>query len=376
MHGSFKEHDKSLNTEHRLEGRFCERPFELMEIHRDFHAFACCPSWLPTVIGNCETTGLMDVWNSAEAQAVRAGILDGSFRHCDHRECPRIQSLDLPHVGDLGPSRRRLYDEGRVVLDRPPSHFALCYDDTCNLACPSCRRERIMDVAGRGFERKLRFTEKLLGDITEAARDHAVWLRVTGSGDPIASKVFRSLLNGLDGSALPRLKVILQTNGLMLTEGVWAELEAIHSNIHSLSISIDAASEATYARTRRYGNWRQLMKNMEFFATLARRGEIRRLDCNFVVQTENYREMGDFVDLCTSFEVVDKIFFSLVNDWGTWSRADYLHQCIWKRDHPEFEAFLDVLTDRRLDDPAVDLGNLTAYRAHALGNRDGSAFMD
>lgn len=366
MHSPFKEHEGALATEQRLDGRFCERPFELMEIHNGFAAYACCPSWQPTVIGNLETGGVMETWNSPAAQAVRAGILDGSFRHCDHRECPRIQAMDLPRIAELPARHRRLVDDHAVRLDGPPSQFALCYDDSCNLACPSCRRERIMDVAGEGFERKRRFTDALMREVEAAARTQVTWLRVTGSGDPFASKVFRTLLNRLDGRALPNLRIILQTNGVMLTEGVWEEMAGIHPNIHSISISIDAANAATYARTRRFGSWPRLLANLDFVAGLARRGMIRRLDCNFVVQTENFREMGDFVDLCTSHEVVDRIFFSLVNDWGTWSPEEYRHQCIWKSDHPEFDEFLAALRDPRLDQSTVELGNLTAYRKQAL----------
>jgi hypothetical protein len=366
MTETFKEHDKSLNSVRDLNGRFCERPFELMEIHREFYAFACCPSWLPTIIGNCETSDLMEVWNSRKAQAVRAGVLDGSFSHCDHLECPRIQAGTLPYISNLSPRHRAIYDAGQVMLDQPPSQIALCYDDSCNLACPSCRSQRIMDVAGQGFERKLRFTDKLIAQVLEQAREQVVWLRVTGSGDPIASKVFRHLLTSIDGRDLPNLRIVLQTNAVMLTPKIWSEMRGIHGNVHSISISIDAATEATYIKTRRLGNWRQLMENMRFIAELARQGNIQRIDCNFVVQTENYREMGDFVSLCTSLGPINKIFFSLVNDWGTWSPVEYAHQCIWKIDHPEFEHFLEALRDPRLDHPAVDLGNLTAYQSRAM----------
>jgi Radical SAM superfamily/4Fe-4S single cluster domain/Iron-sulfur cluster-binding domain len=376
MTEAFKEHDKSINSERDLTGRFCERPFELMEIHREFYAFACCPSWLPTIIGNCETSNLMEVWNSQKAQAVRTGILDGSFRHCDHRECPRIQAGTLPKVSELSPRHRNIYEAGQVVLKHLPSQIALCYDDSCNLSCPSCRTQRIMDVAGQGFERKIRFTDQLMAQLLDHVRNQVVWLRVTGSGDPIGSKVFRHLLTRLDGHSLPNLKIVLQTNAVMLTPKVWHEMHGIHGNLHSISISIDAASEATYAKTRRLGNWQQLMENIRFIIDLARNGMIKRIDCNFVVQTENYREMGDFVSLCTGFGSVDKIFFSLVNDWGTWSRAEYAHQCIWKTDHPEFDNFLATLRDPRLAYPSVDLGNLTAYRARALEDRPRQTVQD
>ena len=52
------------------------------------------------------------------------------------------------------------------------------------------------------------------------------------------------------------------------------------------------------------------MENIRFIVDLAREGTIKRIDFNFVVQTENYREMGDFVGL-HGFGSVDKIFSAL-----------------------------------------------------------------
>ena len=363
----FKEHEKSLKTGKDLRGRFCARPFELMEIHREFFAFACCPSWVPQNIGNCETNDLMTVWNSRAARLIRLGVLDGSFRHCDHRACPEIQSGNLPRIEDLPEDHRQIVEEARIVQDTLPRQIALCYDDSCNLSCPSCRATKRLEYEGEGYERKIRFTERLMDQVLAQAEHHFISLRVTGSGDPIASKVFRHLLAGIDGRSLPRLRIILQTNATMLTPKVWQELAGIHGNVHGISISIDAAREATYAKVRRLGNWRQLMENIAFVNGLVADGTVPVLDYNFVVQTENFREMGDFVSLCRGFGPPSHINFSLVNDWGSWSREEYLRQCIWKTDHPEFSDFLAALRDPRLDDPAVDLGNVTAYRLHALG---------
>ena len=62
----------------------------------------------------------------------------------------------------------------------------------------------------------------------------------------------------------------------------------------------------------------------------------------------------------------DRVFFSMVLDWGTWTPAMFREQCIWRQDHPEFEQFLEVLRDPTFDDPFVDLGNISEYRALAL----------
>lgn len=367
MSEAFKEHADSLNKTKNLNGRFCERPFKLAEIQREFYVYLCCPSWLPTIVGNCEKQDLMTVWNSQKAQQVRDSILDGSFRFCDHLECPRIQSDSLPFVSELKGELLDIVHNHKTALQHPPHEMALCYDESCNLACPSCRNARYQLTQGREYERRLRFTDKLIDELFGYVKDREVILRITGSGDPIASKIFRSLLKRLDGSRLPNLKIFLQTNGVMLTPLVWDELHAIHKNLIAVSISIDAASEPTYQVVRKYGNWDQLMKNLSFISELTIKKKIQWMSCNFVVQARNFHEMGAFVRLCKKFSGVRDIFFSFVNDWNTWSKGEYEKQCIWKMTHPDFKSFLDCLIDSDLADPIVDLGNLTEYRKLALG---------
>jgi len=362
----FKEHAGSLNKTKSLTGRFCERPFELLEIQRDFFAYSCCPSWLPKIIGNCETDDLMEVWNSETSQEIRRSILEGDFKYCDQIECPRIQQGTLPFVHELNGRLAEIVKKNITKLSSPPREIALCYDESCNLACPSCRRHKINFIAGPEFERRMAYTDRLLTDIKQYVKDQQVILRVTGSGDPISSKIFRHLLRNLDGMSTPNLKIVLQTNAVMLTEKVWQEMSNIHNNIQCVSVSVDAASEATYSKVRKFGNWQQLNKNLKFIADLSLNGEIEWMSLNFVVQENNYHEMGDFVRLGKQLPGLRDIFFSFVNDWQTWEKEEYQRQCIWKSGHPKFTDFMQYLKDPVLEDPLVLLGNLTEYRQQAL----------
>lgn len=188
--GSFKEHEGSLNREKDLSGSVCLRPFQLMEIQKEFYLYLCCPSWLPTIVGNSEKNDLMEVWNSEKSQAIRASIHDGSFRFCDKLECPANQSDALPPVDQLPVDYKKIFLQKQVILDSPPDEIALCYDDSCNLACPSCRASRISVKAGDEFERRLSFTKKLLEDLKRLSRKKNVFLRVTGSNLEVKSRNF------------------------------------------------------------------------------------------------------------------------------------------------------------------------------------------
>jgi MoaA/NifB/PqqE/SkfB family radical SAM enzyme len=141
-------------------------------------------------------------------------------------------------------------------------------------------------------------------------------------------------------------------------------MHRIHDNIATVLISFDAATPETYVITRRGGNWQWLLDNTARLGELRKTGELNLLRLDFVVQRANYREMPAFVALAKSLGA-DQVAFSMVLDWGTWSIAEYEKQCIWKRDHPEFGAFISVLEDPVFDDPFVGLGNLTEYRQMA-----------
>jgi len=350
-----------------LHGKFCGKPWEQFEVHPDGNAWVCCPSWLPTPIGNCLKQSIEEVWNSPTAQKIRRSILDGSFRYCTHEECPLIQSDTLPDCDDVSdPRERRIIDEGIIAPQGLPTFFNFCYDESCNLSCPSCRQTAIRWTAGPEFEKRQRIQHVLTKWLFGYPHSEHVRVNITGSGDPFSSRLFFDLLTTLDGRDFPNVTFDLQTNGVMFTPKYWEKIARLHGNIGEVIVSFDAATPATYAYTRRGGNWNQLLENVRFLDALRSDGKIRGLRIDFVVQQRNYREMPGFVEFGRTFPHIDKVVFSLITDWGTYPPAEFRRHAVWKRDHPEFPAFLEVLRHPVLGDPKVYLANLTEYRRLAL----------
>jgi MoaA/NifB/PqqE/SkfB family radical SAM enzyme len=351
----------------RLKGRFCPNPFRQLDVYESGQAHLCCSTWLPTAAGNLKRESLESAWNSRSAQAIRASILDGSFSHCSHDACPAIQDGSLPTIEQArqDPQLRRIIDEGRTHLDSLPTFVNLCNDASCNLWCPSCRTHRINhtdpDVVAELRELQATIERAMFDQPT----DRHFHVNITGSGDAFASRVFRDFLFGLDGADFPNLRINLQTNGVLLTPKNWRRMRRVHRNIDTVLVSFDAACEATYAITRRGGHWPTLLENTRALGEFRRRGELKQLRLDFVVQQANYREMPAFVELAESLGA-DHASFSKVMDWGTWPRAVFELQCIWDPEHPEFDEFLEVLRHPALGRPSVILGNLAPCRALAL----------
>ncbi len=171
------------------ERHYCTRPFEFFETYDDGSIGFCCPSWYNNYeIGNINDNSVEEVWNGEAAQELRRSILDGSFRYCDEKVCPHlstkthcVQTLHQIEVaGDKGWDL--VADDiknNRTILNHSPLQIQFGYDRSCQLACPSCRLEVIMEGGAKrefiiGLQDKLRkeaFKDAKTFTITGTATD-------------------------------------------------------------------------------------------------------------------------------------------------------------------------------------------------------------
>jgi sulfatase maturation enzyme AslB (radical SAM superfamily) len=353
-----------------LEGRFCQVPFQEVTLEESGACFTCCSSWLPTPMGNVRSVSLSEMWNGPVMRKIRESIYDGSFRYCRHDRCPKIQngSLTTLREAEAHPRYGTAVTARATTLEHLPQVVIMVNDRSCNLYCPSCRTERINFREGSNFEEMANIQKRFLATWLESPNDEDFTLSITGSGDPFASRVYRELLYGLDGSLYPNMKIALQTNGVLLTPRNWERMKGIHGNISSILISLDAATPETYAVTRRGGHWKTLIENCRRLGELRTAGEIRLLRYDFVAQKANFREMPAFVKLARELGG-DRAYFSRLVDWGTWPRAEFLKQCVWNDAHALRADFMEVLRDPALRDPFVDLGNLSSLHEEAMADR-------
>jgi iron-sulfur cluster protein len=347
----------------RARGLFCSRPFQWLEVSRgkeEGEAYVCCPSWLERPIGNLNRRSVSEAWNGPVAQDIRRSILDGSFEYCNASRCPHLQTLTEPvqKIEDVtDPDLKRAIRERLTVVPWGPRQVNCSYDRSCNLSCPSCRTGLIVESTRR--DEILAIQQKLRDEALPEAR----LLYITGSGDPFGSPFFRKWLQTLRRSDAPQLEVIrLHTNALLWTERLWATIsEDIRPLIKHADISIDAATQGTYAVNRRGGEFETLLQNLGFIATLRTCGPLEWLGINMVVQANNFAEMPDFVRLGRRYNA-DTVYFQQLVNWGTFSDEEFRERAVHLPDHPLHAEFLDVLRDEALADPIVHMGNLAGLR--------------
>jgi MoaA/NifB/PqqE/SkfB family radical SAM enzyme len=338
--------------------RFCKEPFTFLYIGDGGTSHLCCPSWLKDQlsVGNVfEAESLDEIWNSPNAKLLRESVAGGDFRYCN-AYCPHLAVDSLPQIAGCDPEWRDLLANPTRNLARLPRKLQFSYDYTCNLRCSSCRNDYYhLEEPRQGQYAKAK--EAILKPLLKDAE----LLLLSGAGEALASRHSLELIDELKPKRYPRLRYFLQTNGILFTKELWERRPHLQAMIHTLSVSIDAASKPTYEAIRRGAAWETLVRNLEFIGTLRLGGRIQELQMRFVVQRANFREMVEFARFGLALGA-DAIPFSRIENWGIFRPEDFVHVDVCHPSHPEHGALVAVLEDPVFDDPRVWLGNLSGLR--------------
>jgi molybdenum cofactor biosynthesis enzyme MoaA len=283
----------------------CNAPSWQLVVDWKGDCFVCgCEAWLPISPGKItDFEKLADIWTSPTATALQKDIDSGAFTNCAVDRC--------------GVMHKNLFDTRYIV--------SINIDESCNLACPSCRDHSIMITSGPEYERKLQqvqHTRKLLEQFNSPC--HIV---MSGNGDPLASAIMRPLIKEFRPG--PDQTIRLFTNGLLLEKQLADS--PILDHITEYFISIDAGSADVYHDVRRPGRWDVLMRNLEWLKLVRQRTGANVL-LKFVLQSANHSDVQNFCKLCIDFG-----FNGIVNrleDWGTWP-SFVSKDVIGNIDHPE-----------------------------------------
>jgi wyosine [tRNA(Phe)-imidazoG37] synthetase (radical SAM superfamily) len=346
-----REQQLEQSTKDYLKSRFCANPFRQLETTPTGLAYVCCPIWLPTPIGTLDTEP-EQLWRSETAKRIRDSIIDGSFKYCSHLHCPAITGRTLPSRDE--PESREITKRYRDNPAKLPEHLVLSHDKSCNISCPSCRGSVYM-ANSRKQEQLDRLSERTLLPLMREANS----VMITGSGDPFGSKHFRNLIKRLNGGDFPELRLDLISNGQLMDQRAWNELN-LRGRVRYVQISIDAAQASTYAAVRRGGDFGRLLKNLAFLRELRTSGEIGMIEFSMVVQTLNFREMPGFVKFGEEF-AADSIIFNMIRQRDIFSREEYVEAFIGDPHHVEYPAFVETLKAPELSQPNVQIGNVLEY---------------
>ena len=322
-----------------LQGKICLSPFVMIEVTLDGKVRMCgCHGWQPTTVGNLLESSLETILSSLSAQKIRQSIIDGTYEYCNEKLCGVIINGALNTVDTLPPNVKALLTNATQF--EMPHHISVQGDKTCNLSCPSCRTTVIKSDPAQKQQQEL-VGRAIAKNIFCQPSDKKIVLEVSGTGELFASDMLLSLVNSVDRSQFPNVKLHIHTNGL-LSQIRWHKIVNVESAIDKITVSVDAANADTYTKIRRGGQWSDLLAAMNFL-------KIKKQQLNFalhsrmIVQQGNWQEMAQFYNLSKSHSV-DIVEYSRITNWGTWAPWDFLHHDVMNPMHTEYVDANQLLT--------------------------------
>ena len=310
-----------------IKGR-CARPYDTVLIDKQGSCYACeCTAWLPQSIGNLQIKSLAEIVGSAMHRHLQGSIADGTYRYCNNRQCTYI--------------KKNIFEQAAGGI----RHLRLAIDDSCNLRCPSCRKNLIFHKEGSAHSLGIRLADR----INEWLYDHdgPIQVHIGSDGDPFASHVYRHFME--QTPERDNIKYSILTNGLMFKE-FHTRVPYVMQNLNELGVSIDGASKDTYGKRRLGGRWDKINENLASIADAKRKHGFKFI-LYFVVQKDNHHEMDDMLALGERYGA-DRVNFSLIEDWGV--LPDFKSKLPPLED-PEFKEMLERCT-------RSELGNTWVHR--------------
>lgn len=327
----------------------CTMPFRYTDVQSNSQ-FVCCPSWNTKDINLNGITNLGKNWNDSTVVDIRKSVMNGTYEYCDHIICPKLNELintnSVPKEFLDVESFKKVYKisstEDLINFTTLPDEILFGFDRSCNLKCPSCRISLVQNDGIESAEHKLKMD--ILNSIENDYGSGLKKIMITGSGDPIYSKIYRDYLINFDKRKYPKLqKIHLITNGNLLDEKMWNSFKA-KEFIKIIEISIDAATKDTYEnKTRLNGNWDRLIDNLNYLAT---QNTIEEFYVSMVVSKDNYKEMEEFYNLITNifskskFKYGYTVVYRQLVDWNTYLPIQLKELQVFKKEHELYDDFV------------------------------------
>lgn len=274
----------------------------------------------------------IQVWHSNIMKILRLSIVNGTYSFCSERKCELKRdcgkrTIDTNEVHyHLHRTKEEIsFIEQKETLPRDyifhESNYNICekeypdvvmfsYDRTCNLHCPSCRKEQYM---ADSQEQKILevFTERIEKELLP----YVERIKVAGDGEAFASKTYKNIIfNQNLSKKISHIGIL--SNGTLLTPSNFDKLADNYDSI-KIFISMDGCTKETAEKLRAGSNFEKWKKNMYYLGKKREEGAIDFLAFNFVVQRANYLEMPEYVEMCLGFHADGIKFSQIRNTWYT-----------------------------------------------------------
>lgn len=291
----------------------CNYPHKTASIDVEGNCMICsCDGWLPISVCKVnEISKLDNIWNNQLARKIQKDVDEKKFTWCSVESCG-IKKRD------------RIWNRHYISIN---------VDESCNLACPSCRKSKIYRTTGKEFLARKEIVEHIVTLINKF--DKPLDIMMAGNGDPFASLIYRPLILNIEPKDNIHFRIL--TNGLLLQK-LMPRMK-IKNNIDHLDISVDAGDKETYEKLRVGGKWETLIQNLDYVKNNLK----TTVTLKFVLQRDNLAGLDNFVGLIERYQFHGNIM--PIEDWGVMS--NFQDANIFNESHPDHVAMKEKLVQYR-----------------------------
>ncbi len=316
----------------------CKRPFELVEVDLNGDVYFCYPRCDDNSykIGNLYQSSFEDICKSEKAVIYKKDILNSKYSYCNFENCS-------------APDKNLCFDDfnaEELMNIVYPKELRLHLDNICDVKCFMCRKEYIVK-----FDKEKEFKEILIPRILNMCQKAEI-VFMNGQGEALYSPLNKELISKI-AQTYPNIKFDFCTNGLKCNKENLQKLN-IENRIKNISFSIHAASEKTYNKIIKGGNYKKLKENISYAKSLKSQNLLESISLNFVVNKLNYKEMIDFAKYASENNFT--CFFShLQNSPAIENNYDELS--FKNHNHKDYKKLCKILQNKIFDNENCILDN-------------------
>lgn len=366
----------------------CHAPFTSVNFDQHGRARVCCYNWR-AVLGRWPDMSLEEIWNGAEATALRRSFIEGTeSKGCD-------LCFEQLRARNFNGARMHHFDQLSLVpAYRPelkphaPRVIELELSNTCNLECVQCQapwsslirknRDHLPPMVIPYDDTFVDQLEPFLPSLVQA--------RFLG-GEPMLIHLYHRIWERIR-AVNPGIVLSITTNGTVIPDRAFAALADLRSHI---CLSIDSLDPDNFARIRKNASLDVVLANFERWRRYTRERDTV-LSLAVCPMTYNWRDLPAFLAFADRHEVPVS-FNTVVRPWGASlanlrleeldeviayllahsPEANSAHADAWSSVISQLCSWRDTrrTLDRRLDGLVVRVRDAARSYATLLDTRDG-----
>lgn len=308
--------------------KYCKHPFNTIQIQNTGEVYCCCCYWTDFYsFGNIFEQSFDEIWNGEKAKEFRRQFIENNYKYCNLDVCdPFLQEFEPDYTAEY------------------PKKVEFSYDRHCNVRCIFCRNEKNKEEEEYNRQKEKRIEENFDRVFTPII-EKAEFVELNSAGELFASRhsmeVVKKIIN-----INPNIEFNIISNGILFTQENVESL-GLKKRLNTVIISMHSATEKTYNKLVERGNFKALIRNVEYLSELKKQGYIKRLQLNFVVTAYNYKEMKKFVKLVKKLDA--NAFF--INYHRQIDSDDLMNKLdVSQPKHPEYNNLVKILKDPIFND--------------------------